>query len=212
MTRTEFINELSQRLAKRLSAQELQEALTFYSEYFDDAGPEHEQEVIAELGTPTQVAAQIVSERAMAAADEQPQSVKKGLSAVWVVILSLFAAPVALPVAFALVAVMFGLLVAIIAVVVSFWIALIAIAVSGIFMVGVGFAVILKSFAAGVFYLGGGFALIGITLLFVPALLWMANKTFRALASWFNSVVAWFRRRFIDKNKPVSQASVIEER
>ena len=47
------------RLLGDISPQERQEALNFYEEYFHDAGPEKEQEVLKELGSPMQVAAKI---------------------------------------------------------------------------------------------------------------------------------------------------------
>mgnify|MGYP006922422652 CR=1 FL=1 len=38
-------------------AEERRDAMKFYNDYFDDAGEENEQQVIAELGDPAQVAA-----------------------------------------------------------------------------------------------------------------------------------------------------------
>ena len=45
MTRNEFIAELRGRLAV-LPPEERENALQYYEEYFDDAGPENEQAVI----------------------------------------------------------------------------------------------------------------------------------------------------------------------
>lgn len=58
MTKESFMQELA-RLLGDISPQERQEALNFYEEYFHDAGPEKEQEVLKELGSPMQVAAKI---------------------------------------------------------------------------------------------------------------------------------------------------------
>lgn len=60
MTRFEFIEELRLRLAV-LSEEERTDALQFYEEYFEDAGPENEQAVIAELGSPAALAERILS-------------------------------------------------------------------------------------------------------------------------------------------------------
>lgn len=54
------MEELRLRLAV-LSAEERSDALQFYEEYFEDAGPENEQAVIAELGSPATVAERILS-------------------------------------------------------------------------------------------------------------------------------------------------------
>ncbi len=58
MTRAEFIKELTA-LLQDVSLAEREEAIQYYNDYFDDAGEENEQEVIASLGTPKQVAATI---------------------------------------------------------------------------------------------------------------------------------------------------------
>ena len=60
MTRNEFIAELRGRLAV-LPPEERENALQYYEEYFDDAGPENEQAVIQELGSPENVANRILS-------------------------------------------------------------------------------------------------------------------------------------------------------
>ncbi|MBQ9886852.1 MAG: DUF1700 domain-containing protein [Lachnospiraceae bacterium] len=58
MNRYEFMNRLSNLLSD-VSESEREEALTYYREYFDDAGILNEQNVINELGSPEQVAATI---------------------------------------------------------------------------------------------------------------------------------------------------------
>lgn len=55
MNRDRFIKEL-ERLLLDLPAGERNEALQYYNDYFDDAGPENEERVIRELGSPAQVA------------------------------------------------------------------------------------------------------------------------------------------------------------
>lgn len=60
MNRSEFMFRLAQLLAD-LSQAERSEALQYYQDYFDDAGPENEQQIIAELGSPERVAASIKS-------------------------------------------------------------------------------------------------------------------------------------------------------
>lgn len=60
MTRAEFIAELRGRLYT-LPAEDRENAVQFYEEYFDDAGPENEQAVMDELGSPENVANKILS-------------------------------------------------------------------------------------------------------------------------------------------------------
>lgn len=58
MNRIEFMNQLKD-LLREISAEEREEALQYYEDYFADAGEEHEAEVIRELGSPQKVAATI---------------------------------------------------------------------------------------------------------------------------------------------------------
>lgn len=56
MDRHTFLQQLRALLADT-SAEEREEAIRYYEEYFDEAGPEQEQAVLAELGSPAKVAA-----------------------------------------------------------------------------------------------------------------------------------------------------------
>lgn len=61
MTREEYLKELDANLIA-LSKEERDMAVNFYSEYFDDAGPENEQATIEELGKPYNLARSIIGE------------------------------------------------------------------------------------------------------------------------------------------------------
>ena len=56
MTREEFLRRLNELLSD-VTDEERAEAIRFYEEYLDDAGPEQEAQVLAELGSPKKVAA-----------------------------------------------------------------------------------------------------------------------------------------------------------
>lgn len=55
MNRADFLKNLSELLAD-VPPTEREEAIQYYNDYFDDAGEENEQSVIASLGTPQQLA------------------------------------------------------------------------------------------------------------------------------------------------------------
>lgn len=55
MNRADFMKNLAELLADMTPA-EREEAIQYYNDYFDDAGEENEQSVIASLGTPEQLA------------------------------------------------------------------------------------------------------------------------------------------------------------
>ena len=62
MNRTEFMRQLES-LLQNISATEREEALQYYNEYFNDAGPENEQNVIEALGNPMKVAENITKDK-----------------------------------------------------------------------------------------------------------------------------------------------------
>lgn len=61
MNRNEYMAALRRALSV-LPEEERASALRYYEEYFDDAGPENEQEVISDLGAPEKVAEQILAD------------------------------------------------------------------------------------------------------------------------------------------------------
>ena len=76
MTRKEFMEQLAVLLAG-ISESERQEALDYYNNYFDDAGPENEAAVIQELGISGKVAA-IIKEDLEQGSDEFAQYTERG--------------------------------------------------------------------------------------------------------------------------------------
>lgn len=58
MTKEQFLFQLEQKLLD-IPEDERAEAMEYYRDYFNDAGPENEEQVIAELGPPDTVAASI---------------------------------------------------------------------------------------------------------------------------------------------------------
>ena len=60
MTRTEYIAKLTKYLRK-LPQRTMKRPLEYFMEYFEEAGPENEAQVIAELGTPKEAAHEVIS-------------------------------------------------------------------------------------------------------------------------------------------------------
>lgn len=70
MTRAEFLAQLRAALSD-FSAEEREDALNFYEEYFNEAGPANEAAVLAELGSPAKVA-RIIRANCPSAGDGTP--------------------------------------------------------------------------------------------------------------------------------------------
>ncbi len=60
MTRADFLAALAEKL-QGVTVDERDEALKYYNEYLDEAGPDHEEAVIEELGSPQKVANIIIA-------------------------------------------------------------------------------------------------------------------------------------------------------
>ena len=102
MTRTEYLAELDKYLRK-LPREDYHEAMDYYIEYFDEAGPDKENQVIEDLGSPKEAASEIIATvlgKHMASPEKTPE---KRATIVGLTILALFAAPIALPVLLALI-------------------------------------------------------------------------------------------------------------
>lgn len=168
MDRKSYMAELKAGL-KRLPKAEREEALLYYAEYFDDAGPEHEAEVIEELGPAKEAASQILKDMAVKRLEEPKTSAKKGLSTLWIVILALCAAPIGLPLLITLFAVGLAALIVVITlfcVLLVVGVSFLAAGVTGIFA---GIYFLMSQTADGIVILGSSLALFGVGLLLLLA-------------------------------------------
>lgn len=73
MTREKFFTELEQALAS-LPYAERRDALNYYEEYLDSAGPENEAQAIADLGSPQNVARKILESNAEPSSDTEEEA------------------------------------------------------------------------------------------------------------------------------------------
>jgi len=198
MTRETYLQELWARLSNRMPRQELDNVMHYYEEYFDEAGPQQEAEVIAELGTPEHLAAQVMGDRfpeeRQAAyggpasyeprQEHAPRGKWTGGQLAALICLSPIWAPVGLAlliVAFVLVVV---LTVALFSIVLGFGAGGIGCVAGGLMVAVCGLSAL---FTPGVptviFFLGGGFVTAGLGLLLLLAAIWMAVAFAKATAA-----------------------------
>lgn len=95
MTKVDYLAKLDKYLRK-LPKEDYQEAMDYFSEYFEEAGPENEAQVIAELGTPKEAARDIISRLLDEKIIDQEKTPKSRVSMVWLAILAVIITPVAL--------------------------------------------------------------------------------------------------------------------
>ena len=97
MNKQSFLKQLEREL-KHIPAEDREDAITYYREYFEEMGIEDTTEVPAELGSPKELARAIIDECVDKHVERQGKKgcMKNGASLVWLIILGICAAPIAL--------------------------------------------------------------------------------------------------------------------
>lgn len=181
MTKSEFLHQLRTGL-HRLPPEEVEGAMRYYVEYLDESGDENWEQVQQELGTPQAIAAQILADYAVKDMNASPPSAKKGLSAVWFVLLALLAAPIALPIALVLVALVLALFIVALAVILVVFAVVLTFFVVGVAATIGSLLVVPVSFSTFLLMLGSGLALLALSILFLVPSLYLAKALFRGIA------------------------------
>lgn len=166
MTRADYMKTLAYSL-RRLPKEDYHKALEYFEEYFNDAGPEHEQAAIEDLGTPEEASRELIMNLAEKNIEEPPKTVKRGLHAVWVGILGVCAAPIALPLLLAFICVIFALVIVVFSLLLAVFLTAACFAAGGIMGIAGGAALIFRSFADGIATVGLGLVTSGLGVLFV---------------------------------------------
>jgi len=180
MNRHEFMEQLKRKLRK-LPFDEIKEAVEYYEQYFDDAGAENEQEVLGELGSASEVAAQIIAGFAVKGVGAE-ESAKAKWNTAWLVVLASLATPIALPLTLVAGALALTLIITMSAVIFSFFMAGVAMLAGGAVCAFASFFVIAESFSTTLFALGLGLTTSGAGLAVVIATANLSKKCFGWLA------------------------------
>lgn len=184
MSREEYLRELAKEL-RRLPREEYEKAMNYYIEFFEDAGPEHEAEVIADLGDPKDVASHIIRDAAMERMNNPQKSVKRGFSTIWIIILAICGAPIALPLAIGLLALVGGFLI----LMVSMLVMSLGLLASGIVSTVGGLIILFLHPASGIASMGAGLMIIGISILGTLLMLWIFEGIIRCIRALFRRIV-----------------------
>lgn len=200
MTSGEYLKQLEKYLRK-LPQSDYEDAMEYFTEYFADAGPENEQAVIKELGTPKQAAAELmrnlldkkVDEREAMEKEEKQKEKKKttGANVVWIAILALFAAPIGAPILISILIVL--LCAALCAALLDMSVFLIAVVgvAAGIKMLLRGILAVSVSFGGFCFITGMGVFMLGISILCAVFGVYFAK--------WMGRLFVWCTRKVTKK-------------
>lgn len=175
MNRDEYISELRSKL-RGLREEDIEDAILYCEEYFEDAGVENEQSVIEELGTPTKYAAQIRADFAIRnntqrqRVDTRSKNPHTSMKNIIVIFLGICALPLALPLALAVVLLFFAFMLVMVALMFAAVATVAAVLFSGIPLIISGFTNMANPGNAMV-ALGGGLLAIGLSLLLLVGLI-----------------------------------------
>lgn len=161
MNREEYMKCLTHRL-RRLPKEDFDKAISYYTEYFEEAGPENEAQAIHDLGSPELAADQIIRNIAAENAKEPIKDVRHGFYAVWIGILAVFAAPIGIPLALTLGILALTFVFLILVLIFCVFVVTISVAVSAIPCIVVGVWMLFTSFADGMATIGIGLIGLGI--------------------------------------------------
>ena len=184
MNKERFIKELKIRL-KRLPKEEVDNIIEYYLDYFQDAD-KSEEEVINELGSPSSIASQILADYAF---NPEVKEKKSPWNTILLVILSIFAAPIALPLALAFVAVLFALIITFIAIIFSIAAVAVSVFFGGIASSVMGVVLLFQGPATGILYIGRGLLAIGIGLLFVALIRYLSPRLYSWIKNFSQSII-----------------------
>ena len=147
---------------RRLPKEDFDKAISYYTEYFEEAGPENEAQAIHDLGSPELAADQIIRNIAAENAKEPIKDVRHGFYAVWIGILAVFAAPIGIPLALTLGILALTFVFLILVLIFCVFVVTISVAVSAIPCIVIGVWMLFTSFADGMATIGIGLIGLGI--------------------------------------------------
>ncbi len=208
MNREEFLRQLEQ-LLRDIPESERREAMEYYQNYFEDAGPEREAEIIEELGSPYEVAESIkkdlfgenymredvIKKKAGQNYDDGQQRQNNTTRNILIAVIVVLTFPFWV----GIVAGAFGILVGAIVCIFALVVALIAIVgaffVAGFVMAGIGIVKMLTGFpAVGMILLAIGMFMLAASLLGLLAVVWIGM-----------SIVPWVVRSIVNLCRKIFQ-------
>ncbi|HKM22501.1 MAG TPA: DUF1700 domain-containing protein [Lachnospiraceae bacterium] len=195
MTKEQYLELLRKKL-KRLPKEDFDRALEYFEEYFAEAGDENITQAIEDLGTPQMAADQIIREFAIGNSNsgDAKKDVRKGINGVWIVILAIFASPIALPLVIGIVAVLLALVVAVVSL-------FVAIGLSGVALIITAPVAIIGAFATMADSLPVALVCIGIALVSIACGILTIYATYLLIRRFLYWIVLVFGKMFAKGEK-----------
>ena len=197
MSREEYLNQLHKYLRK-LPRQDYEDAMEYFTEYFQETDEEGAAELMKELGTPKEAARELMANLLNKKLEDHQnyetngQTIAEqkgsGKHMVWIALLVLFAAPVGAPLLAALAAVVLALVVCVFAI-------LLCVVLFAACLVLIGGKILVRGILAAPFSMSGFAMLTGSGLLAMGALLCVY------LCKWSSILIAKLVRRITGRKR-----------
>lgn len=183
MTKKEFLKELRREL-QPLSFDEQEDAISYYEEYIQES--DNEEEAIKLLGSPKDIAKGLRTESAIT---KPPKTIKEGASKLWILIVAIFAAPIALPLLITIIGLIFGLAFGFFGIVLGFFVISIRVLGSGLFTLISSFLMMHLGFTTFLFYFGTGLAFTGLGILATLSMIFIIKKLLSIVITILRSII-----------------------
>ncbi len=193
MNRETYIKELAKYLGK-LPKADYDDAIGYFEECFDEAGVDGEETLIAELGSPRDVATEVLANLASEKLEVKKESKKSDDSKlgriVLITVLLIFAAPIGIPLTFALIAVIIALVITLGSFIFAGGVTAFAIFLAGLKLLLIGILTFGISASGALLLVGAGFVTVAmslllliLTILFAKFLMFCMKKIVEFVAS-----------------------------
>lgn len=187
MNKTEYLKQLNTCL-KHLPKEDREDALHYYEEYFEDMDIDDTVNISEQIGTPEEIAKEIIANCTEKHIETQKEKggVKNSTLVIWMIILGIFASPVAIPIAIAAIACLF----AFILVLFSLFLAIACVGLALLFAGISSFIAIVPApgFSSKIFFTGIGFLSVGIGILLLIAAVLFCELCIRLIAALFKRI------------------------
>lgn len=156
MNRQEYMKALEKKLG-RLPRSNYNEAMQYFEEYFNEAGPEGEADAIRDLGSPDEAAQQIITNIAIEYAENPRKGLRNRFNSVWISVLAVCAIPIAFPLAV-------GALIVVLTLLLSVYILCLSVVFAGALFLLCSLPVLIAGISVIIPYAASGITCIGMAL------------------------------------------------
>ena len=182
MNRVEFIQQLEQ-LLRDIPENDRLDAISYYKDYFDEAGVENEQNVIRELGSPAKVAATIKADLNIAEEDTKIQT-KRNIPWPLIIILLVLSSPIWLGTVGGILGGVLGVVAGLLATIVALFACCIAFIVAGAACIIVGIMRVGTGLIEGLVIIGVGSILLALGVILLVLFIWCVGKWLPTFCKW----------------------------